>query len=816
MAVKKVKNVLPNRLCVPGRRQLKRTFWLLDINYELRGDKPELWMWSIDATGKRVLIIDKNYQDYFYIVLKENANPETVIKQIQKTEFPYITKMEPTEKKYFGKSVKAIKVCCQNPETMPKYAKALQTIEGIQECLEDDLRYSMRYLIDNSVVPCGWHEIDIEAQESEQKVKTQVDAVYEAKTAPKYIPDQKQPKLRILGFSMICYSTKGTAKPDEDPVVVISIATNNGEQKQLVAEDNNDKNIIISLVKFIKKFDPDLIVGFGTNSHDWRYLTTRAEKHGINLYVDRTNTTPHTSVYGHVSLTGRVNIDWYDYADELPEVKLKTLENIADYLDAIKLEKRTLIDEADIPAYWENKQKRSILLKYSEENTASIMGISDAMLDFAVQLSSLVGLPLDYVGTAAVGFRTEWYLTREAYKIDELIPKRQERPYIPYTGGTVIAPKPGMHEDVAVLDFKAMYPNIMITYNISPDTYVPPGDQEPKSGVYTAPEVNHRFRKEPPGFYKTVLTHLIQVRDEIRLRLKKLKPKSAEYRALDARQKAVKVITNAAYGYTGWIVARWYIKPVAEAAAAWGRDTIQNTIKLAEKLDLQVIYSDTDSVFVKNEPSKIEKLSQEIEKTLGLEIKPDKIYTRILFTEAKKRYCGLLPNGELDIVGLEVVRGDWAAVAKNLQERVLEILLKEKSPQKATDYVREYIVDVKTGKVPYREFVIWKTLTKAPEEYAVKSPHVEAARLLKKEGLDLTLGDKMGYVIVKGEGKLYAKAKPYVLASEKDLDTEYYITNQVVPAAARILTMFGIKEEELYSTKKPKTNLTEFFAESRE
>jgi DNA polymerase I len=140
------------------------------------------------------------------------------------------------------------------------------------------------------------------------------------------------------------------------------------------------------------------------------------------------------------------------------------------------------------------------------------------------------------------------------------------------------------------------------------------------------------------------------------------------------------------------------------------------------------------------------------------------------------------------------------------------MLLKEKSPQKAADYVRQYIADVKTGKVPYGEFIIWKTLTKAPEEYAVKAPHVEAARLLKKEGLDLTLGDKVGYVIVEGEGKLYAKAKPYMLASKKNLDITYYITNQIVPAAARILGMFGIKEEELYATK-PKTSLTEFFTE---
>ena len=794
---------------------MKKTFWLLDINYETKNSEPELWMWGIAENGQRVLIIDKNFQDYFYVVLEEDTSPEAVIKQIleRKTEYPYITKMESIEKRYFGKSVKTIKAHCKNPDVMPKYAKALQKIEGVKECLEDDIRYSMRYLIDNNCVPCDWHEIEVE--ESKSKVKVRVDKVYEAKIPPRHTPDPKPPALRILGFSIICYSQKGTAKPDKNPLAIISIATNNGEEQQFIAEASEDKRVIQSFIDYIRQFDPDIIVGFGNNSRDWQYLSTRAKLQGINLFVDKTDTVPHTSVYGHVSITGRANIDFYDYADELPEVKLKTLENIADYLGVTKLDKRTLLDETDIAEYWENKQKRPSLLKYAKENTASIMGITDTMLDFAIQLSSLVGLPLDHVGTAAVGFRTEWFLTREAYKINELIPKRQERPYIPYTGGMVLPPKPGMHENIAVLDFKSMYPNIMITYNLSPDTYIAADEPNPASGVNTAPDVKYRFRKEPPGFYKTVLTHLIDARDEIRGKLKELNPRSPEFRTLDARQKAVKVITNAAYGYTGWIGARWYIKPVAEAAAAWGRETIQKTIKLAEKIGLQVIYSDTDSVFVSNELEKMEKLRQEIGKTLGLEIKPDKIYTRVLFTEAKKRYCGLLPNGELDIIGLEVVRGDWAAVAKNLQEKVLEILLKEKSPQKAADYVRQYIADMKEQKIPYKNFIIWKTLTKSPEEYEVKAPHVEAARLLKKEGLDLTLGDKIGYVIVKGEGKLHEKAKPNVLVSTEDLDIEYYVTNQVVPAAARVLAMFNITEKELLSLKQPKTSLTDFLTKSQ-
>ena len=792
---------------------MKTIFWLLDINYEVKEQKPEVWLWGIDDNGQRILIIDRNFLTYFYLVMKEGENPQDIIESIESrktSEFPSIAKLEIVKRKYFGKPVNTVKVVCQDPDVVAKYAKAMARIEGVKESLEDDIRYSMRYLIDNGMSPCGWHEIDVE--QTKNTFGVQVDKLYLAKTFPKSIEKAEVPELRILSFSTLAYSPKGAPKPQKDPVVIISVATNKGEQAQFVAEKSDDKPVLEEFVKYVKDFDPDIIVGYRINRQDWAYLTTRAKKLSINLYVDRANTEPHMSVYGHVSITGRANIDFFDFSDELPEVKVKTLENIADFLDVMPLEKRTLIEEVDYAAYWEDAaNKRSILLRFSKENAQSVLGVADIMLSFTMQLSSLVGLPLDHVGTAAVGFRVEWYLMREAYKIGELIPKRVERPYFPYIGAVVLAPKPGVHENIAVLDFKAMYPNIMITNNISPDTYIPLSEPEPPNGVNIAPEVGHRFRKEPPGFYKQVLSSLIATRDQIRPRLSKLDPKSVEYRVLDARQKAVKVITNAAYGYTGWIGARWYIKPVAEAATAWGRHIIMSTIELAKKVGLEVVYSDTDSVFVKNEPSKIQKISAEVEKTLGLEIKPDEIYTRILFTEAKKKYCGLLPDGRLNIVGLEVVRGDWAACAKNVQEKVLEIILKKQAPQEAAEYVRQFIVDLRQKKVPYKDLVIWKTLTKPADEYAVKAPHVEAAKKLLKEGYELSMGDKIGYVITVGAGKLYEKAKPYALASYDEVDTEYYVTNQVLPAASRILTMFGIAEDKLLPSAeaKPKT-LTEF------
>jgi DNA polymerase I len=534
----------------------------------------------------------------------------------------------------------------------------------------------------------------------------------------------------------------------------------------------------------------------------------------MKLEVDRVDAEPHRSVYGHMSLTGRANLDLSDFVDEFPEVKVKTLENFADYLGILKIEDRTLVEDIDVADYWDDKKKRETLIKFSADNTRSIMGITEAILDFALQLSGLVGLPLDHVGTAAVGFRVESFLMKYAQKIGELIPRRIEQPYRPYAGGIVLQPEAGLHDNIAVLDFKSMYPNLMITYNLSPDTYVSPKDSTPRDKVYEAPEVKHRFLKEPSGFYKEVLAYLIKTRNEIREKMKRTRRESTEYRVLDARQKAVKVLTNASYGYAGWVGARWYMKPVAEAATAWGRQTILEAVKTAKKFGLKVVYGDTDSLFVTNEPEKIRKLSKEIQEKQGLEITLDKVYTRMFFTEAKKRYAGLLPDGQLEIVGLEVIRGDWAAVAKKIQEKVLEIILKEQSPEKAAKSTQQFINELRQKHVPYRDLIIWKTLTKPVEEYEIKASHVEAAKMLKQKGWKLAAGDKVGYVVVVGTGRLYEKIKPYIFASYDDIDVEYYVSKQVVPAAARILESFGITEEQLLSVKEEKKEtrkISEFF-----
>ena len=779
----------------------KCRFWLLDVNYEVLDHEPELWLWGITEDGQRVLLIDRGYLPYFYAVLEKGARPEGLLERVRAVS-PLVVSAEPVERKLFGRPVKAIKVVCKDPEELEKVAKKVAKLDGVKECLEEDLRFSMSYLMDRGLRPCGWHVAEVRPLDRPLEPKPQVDAVYEVMSGPEALEEHELPPLRVLAFYMVAYSPRGSARPRENPVVVISVLTGGGELRTFVAEGGDDRPVIEAFCDFVRSYDPDIIFGYRSNDRLWPYLAERARVLGIGLPVGRTGAEPHTSVYGHVSITGRANVDLYDFAEkDLPAVKVKTLENVADYLGVMPLEGREVLDPPDIKFYWEDETKRPRLVKFCEDCVRCVMGIGCSALEFAVQLANLTGIPLDHVLTAAVGFRVEWLLTREARKRGELVPKRVPRPYRPYVGGMVLKPRPGIHERIAVLDYKSLYPSIMIKNNLSPDTYVAPDEPEPPEGVNVAPEVGHRFRREPPGLYKELLSTLIRARDEIRERLRALEPGTPLYRLLDARQKALKVVANAMYGYTGWLGARWYKREVAESAAAWGRFIIKRTIEMAKEMGIELIYGDTDSVFVRYEPEKVEVFLRAVEEEFGLKIKPDEIFERVLFTEAKKRYCGLLPDGRLEVVGLEAVRGDWSAVARKVQRAVLEAVLKARSArearQKAVKIVRDWIARLRERKVPYKDLVIWEELTRRPEEYKVRTAHVEAAKIMMRSGWEISVGDKVGYVIVKGSGKLYQRAVPYFMAGYDDVDLDYYVRKQIVPAAMRVLKVLGVKEEEL-------------------
>jgi DNA polymerase I len=432
-------------------------------------------------------------------------------------------------------------------------------------------------------------------------------------------------------------------------------------------------------------------------------------------------------------------------------------------------------------------------------DTKVVLGVADDAFTYVTQVSSLSGLPPDQAIAAGVGFRVDNYLMMEAHALGQVIPTRYEQYAVPYKGALVIEPKMGLYENVALLDFSSMYPRLMVKYNISPDTLIPIHGDQRLGKIYQVPEVHHSFRASPPGFYTVALTKLLEIRKTTKFELKETSVNDPKYKLLRARDTATKITTNAVYGYAGWAGARWYSREVAESAAALGRDTIQHSIAIAEQLNLEVLYSDTDSLFVKYDEKLIAKFLKEIDSKFKLEISISQIYKRILFTEAKKKYAGLRRDGEIDIVGLEAIRGDWSLLAKNVQNDIVRIILEHKEPKDAVEYVSKLIRKLDRGDddIPLSSFIIWKSLTRPVAKYEVNAPHVEAAKRMLKDGSPVSVGDKIGFIITNRGGRLYQKAEPYYKVKREQIDVNYYVRNQIIPAAARITEIFGYTEEKL-------------------
>nr|AAX97698.1 DNA polymerase [Pyrobaculum arsenaticum] len=780
--------------------------WPLDVTYSVVGGVPEVRVFGIAEGGERVVLADRSFRPYFYVDCA-GCDPHAVKTHLGRT--APVEGVELVERRFLGRPRQFLKVVAKIPEDVRRLREVAFTIPGVRGVYEADIRFYMRYMIDMGVVPCSWNVAEVEVAD-EKLGFLPVYRVVKWGGAVEGFP----PPLRVLAFDIEVYNERGTPDPARDPIVMIAVQSSDGRLEVFEASGRDDRGVLRSFVEYVRSFDPDVVVGYNSNNFDWPYLAERAKAVGVPLRVDRLGGAPQQSVYGHWSVLGRANVDLYNIVDEFPEIKLKTLDRVAEYFGVMRRDERVLIPGHKIYEYWRDPSKRPLLRQYVIDDVKSTYGLSEKLLPFLIQLSSVSGLPLDQVAAASVGNRVEWMLLRYAYGLGEVAPNREEREYEPYKGAIVLEPKPGLYGDVLVLDFSSMYPNVMMRYNLSPDTYLEPGEPDPPEGVYVAPEVGHRFRKEPPGFIPQVLRRLVTLRRAVREEMKKYQPETSEYRILDERQKALKIMANAMYGYTGWVGARWYKKEVAESVTAFARAILKDVIGYARRLGIMVIYGDTDSLFVKK-GGDLEKLARYVDEKYGIEIKADKDYEKVLFTEAKKRYAGLLRDGRIDIVGFEVVRGDWSELAKEVQLKVIELILKARDLSEARQRVIKYVKDVierlKSGKFDLDDLIIWKTLDKELGEYKAHPPHVRAALILKKKGYKVGRGTTIGYVIVKGGEKVSERSLPYILVDDlAKIDIDYYIEKQVIPAALRIAEVIGVKEGDLRAGRSEKS-LLDFF-----
>ncbi|MGA2790111.1 MAG: 3'-5' exonuclease [Candidatus Bathyarchaeia archaeon] len=376
-----------------GDGLVKSQFYLLDDNEIEWEGKPYVRFWGVDEKGARICLLSNLIMPYCYFLPNQQDNLETIRQKVfeDKRHFPKIIGISIETKKRLGQECKVLKIICAESDVRSNYLKELQRLAGKGEGFENDVRLPVRYMTDLMLTPCGWNECEAD------KMKFDGAAGYDAyitSTAPKSVADDTVPTLRILAFYTLTVGEKGSAKPESDPIRAIAIATNSGRSTTLVSE-KDDVKVLKDFVAFVKGYDPDIIVGFQTNTQDWLYLIQRSRAVKFKLAVGRDSSEPHNSVYGHVSVAGRANLDLFDVASGIPEVKVKTLENLAKYLRLDSAGKFTTFEEWDRSSLWAEESGRRKLVENASMSAHASLELAKETMDFPMQLSALTGLPLD-------------------------------------------------------------------------------------------------------------------------------------------------------------------------------------------------------------------------------------------------------------------------------------------------------------------------------------------------------------------------------------------------------------------------------------
>jgi DNA polymerase I len=268
-------------------------------------------------------------------------------------------------------------------------------------------------------------------------------------------------------------------------------------------------------------------------------------------------------------------------------------------------------------------------------------------------------------------------------------------------------------------------------------------------------------------------------------------------------QGALKVILNASYGVFGAESFDLYCPPVAEATAAIGRHSITQILNEAEKLNIQVLYGDTDSIFLKN-PSKeqIEELAHWTEHELKMSLDVDKVYKYAVFSSRKKNYLGVLEDGSVDVKGLTGKKRHIPLFIKKAFDRMKERLAQVKTPgdfeeakQDICGIVRDCYMRLKRREWDSLSDLAFNVvLGEEIESYKKTTPqHVKAAKMLK----DIRAGDLISFVkIVKDP-----HVKPVELATKSEIDVDKYVA-YLHSTFDQVLDALGLDFDEIIGLTK--------------
>ncbi|KAF9931664.1 DNA-directed DNA polymerase delta, partial [Modicella reniformis] len=801
---------------------------------------PVIRFYGITEAGNSVICHVTGFQPYFYIPAPlgfkiENipalkAALEAAIEKgnsIIKIEW----KLKISIYKYYGDEKSPfLKITLREPKFVAAAKRSIEkgiSFEGFKnisdQTFESNIAYLLRFMIDCKVTGANWIELPAGSyklrNDSNSNAQINVEIRYDDMIS--HQPEGEWSKiapLRIMSFDIECAGRKGIFPEAKiDPVIQIaSMITVQGEAKPFIRNVmvlntcahivgthtmsfDKEEKLLAAWADFLRKVDPDVVIGYNTSNFDFPYLLDRAKHLGVNKFpflgrlndvkTEAKDTKFSSKAYGNrenkaINMEGRLQLDMLQVMQRDYKLRSYTLNSVcAEFLGEQKEDvHHSIITELQNG----NEETRRRLAVYCLKDAYLPQRLMDKLMCLInyIEMARVTGVPFNYLLARGQQIKVVSQLFRKALEKGFVIPAvNSQGSEDQYEGATVIEPRKGYYDvPIATLDFASLYPSIMMAHNLCYTTLLDSTGIQTQNLVkdidYVLTPNNDAFVKESrrKGILPIILTDLLDARKRAKADLKK-ETDPFKRAVLDGRQLALKISANSVYGFTGATVGKLPCLQISSSVTAYGRKMIEKTKEEVEATytiengyshTAEVIYGDTDSVMVKFGV-------KTLEETMDLGRKAAEYVTTKFDKPIKLEFE-------------KTVRRDNCRLVQSVIDTCLRKILIDRDVEGAKEYTKQTIADLLQNKV----------------DMAQLQAHVELAERMKQRdaGSAPALGDRVAYVIVKG-GKgvaAYDKSEDplYVLEKNIPIDTKYYLDNQLSKPLLRIFEpILGDKANEL-------------------
>lgn len=631
------------------------------------------------------------------------------------------------------------------------------------------------------------HPGDVVTEREKYEITYESDVVYTNRYIIDNINKLEQEPIRLCYIDIEIKRTKdGYESPQiaSNPILMIGCFDNFDKEKtRFVLKDyKNEKDMLKAFINHITIKNPDILIAWNGDMFDFPFLINRINNIGLNAdNLGRNNGRSYVKEFG-AKIYGRILID-------ILQVYKKHFSGggreswSLDYISKYELKNDGGKEKykGELDDLYENDIEKFI--KYNDRDVELMILLNEKlrMIEFMDEVRRICYCKFEdlFMNSKLADCLCLKY-AKGKFILPKCPPKIEKEHII---GAFVRHSEPKLHENIAVMDMKSLYPSVMIGFNISYETI----SLTPKDGFINFNN-QYYFRKEKgiiPAILKPILDHRKEVAKRADEMLKTYGPEDIEYKSLWMLSYALKVIANSFYGSLLLETFRLYKRDAGQSITHISQHVTKNVHKWFEDHGLKVIYGDTDSVFLMMDGRTIEdmiNLNKEINesfkqyfKQFGVEdennifkLMFEKVFTTLFFKMnadgegVKKKYAGRMTwydGKEVDLIsitGFESKRSDNPEAGREFLKNILEMILRKKSKEEIDLFVNEFKIKVKSAGYTPEQIAFPIGISKKLEEYG-NQIHAKASRIAnEKHKAGIKQGDKIKYIFVKSPEKVIA------------------------------------------------------------